>query len=146
GSQREKIFIMQSCTMNTHKLALKKILRPPESAIPVLNKNPLLSSNIRQGPPRRLFSIRTLGFSRRALNFTLCQMNRWVLFVVCAVLGLGLVAGGLFVPIHLRALDTSVVQRAGKDSPSLLDHGAALVQQKNLGAAQLLLEAAGSQS
>ncbi|HYV28434.1 MAG TPA: hypothetical protein VFA77_12930 [Candidatus Eisenbacteria bacterium] len=73
-------------------------------------------------------------------------MNRWVLFVVCAVLGLGLVVGGLFVPIHLRALDTSVVQRAGKDSPSLLDHGAALVQQKNLGAAQLLLEAAGSQS
>ena len=73
-------------------------------------------------------------------------MNRWVLFFLCAVLGLGLVACGLFVPIHLRAVDTSVVQRAGKDTPSLLDHGAALVQQKNLGAAQLLLEAAGSQS
>src|SRR6185436_2228395 len=73
-------------------------------------------------------------------------MNRWVWFFFCAVLGLALVACGLFVPAHIRAVDVAVIERAGKESPTLLEKGAELVKEKKLGAAQLLLEAAGSES
>ena len=73
-------------------------------------------------------------------------MNRWVWFFLCAVLGLALVACGLFVPAHMRAVDVAVIERAGQGSPTLVENGAVLVKEKKLGPAQLLLEAAGSQS
>src|SRR5438477_2114505 len=72
-------------------------------------------------------------------------MNRWVWFSLCAMLGLALVICGLLMPIHLRAVDVSVIQRAGRNSPSLIEKGTALAGEKNLGAAQLLLQAAQAQ-
>jgi hypothetical protein len=45
-------------------------------------------------------------------------------------------------PAHLRALDASVLEQAGRNTPSLIDQGMALVRDKNLGAAQLLWQAA----
>ena len=45
-------------------------------------------------------------------------------------------------PAHLRALDASVLEQAGRNTPSLIDQGMALVGDKNLGAAQMLWQAA----
>ena len=73
-------------------------------------------------------------------------MNRWVWFSLCAILGLALVTCGLLMPIHLRAVDAGVIQRAGRNSPTLIEKGTALVGEKKLGAAQLLLQAAQTQS
>src|SRR2546426_12745995 len=72
-------------------------------------------------------------------------MNRWVWFSLCAILGLAMLVCDLLVPIHLRAVDISVIQAAGRNSPSLIDQGTALVREKRLGAAQLLLQAAQTQ-
>jgi hypothetical protein len=69
-------------------------------------------------------------------------MNRSVLFVICAVLGLAMLVSGLSVPEHLRAVDARILQRAGKDTPGLTSDGLALVAEKKLGAAQLVLQAA----
>src|SRR5437867_3009441 len=68
-------------------------------------------------------------------------MNRWIWFSLCAILGLALLVGGLLVPIHLRAVDVAVIQQAGRKSPSLIEQGTALVREKKLGAAELLLKA-----
>ena len=64
-------------------------------------------------------------------------MNRWVWFTVCAILGLVLLVCGLLVPMHLRAVDASVIQKAGRKTPALIEQGLALVNEKKLGAAQL---------
>ena len=69
-------------------------------------------------------------------------MNRWLWFSVCSLLGLGLLVCGLLMPAHLRAIDASVLARAGREGPSLQEHGLALVQSQQLGSAQLLLLAA----
>ncbi len=69
-------------------------------------------------------------------------MNRWVLFSVCAILGLVMLVGGLLVPMHLRAVDAGVIARAGRNSPSLIDQGLALAQHGQLSTAQMLLQAA----
>jgi len=69
-------------------------------------------------------------------------MSRWVWFWVCASVGLVLVVCGWLVPAHLRAVDASVLHAAGKNTPALVQQGLALVSQRNLGAAQLLLQAA----
>jgi hypothetical protein len=69
-------------------------------------------------------------------------MKRWLWFSACALLGLGMLVCGLLMPAHLRAVDASVLARAGRDSPSLPEQGLALVQFQQLGAAQLLLLAA----
>ncbi len=53
-----------------------------------------------------------------------------------------LLAGGLLLPAHLRALDAAVVQSAGRQGPTLLQDGQTLVAAEKLGAAQLLLQAA----
>ncbi len=53
-----------------------------------------------------------------------------------------LLAGGLMIPAHLRALDISVVQAAGRQGDSLLDRGKALATTGRLGAAQLYAPAA----
>src|SRR5690242_1046543 len=73
------------------------------------------------------------------------EMNRWLLFSACFLLGLGMIFCGLLVPAHLRAVDVSVIHEAGKNTIPLFDHGLALVSDKKLGAARLLLEAAQSE-
>ena len=73
-------------------------------------------------------------------------MRRLVWFLVLAILGLGMLICGLLVPIHLRAVDTSVLELAGKRSVSLVDKGLALAGQKQLGAAQLVSKAAQEQN
>jgi hypothetical protein len=64
----------------------------------------------------------------------------WILF--CAILGLTMLLLGLLVPAHLRAVDSSVIERAGWNTRSLVEHGLELAGEKNLGAAELLLDAA----
>src|SRR5712671_6125294 len=69
-------------------------------------------------------------------------MSRWVLFAICAILGALLLVCGLLVPAHLRAVDASLLEKAGRNSASLVDLGVNLVNQRQLGAADLVLEAA----
>jgi hypothetical protein len=69
-------------------------------------------------------------------------MTRWVWFLLCAICGPALALLGWFVPIHLRAIDSRVLQRAGQSTPSLTDKGLAFANQKRLGAAQFVLQAA----
>src|SRR5882672_5202538 len=73
-------------------------------------------------------------------------MSRWVWFTFCAILGVLLLICGLLVPAHLRAVDASLLEKAGRNTPSLVDVGLSLVNQKQLGAADLLLEAADFQA
>ena len=68
-------------------------------------------------------------------------MSRWVGFFIFAVFGLALLWSGLQMPVHLRAVDGIVLRNAGKDTPSLVDGGLALVTSNQLGAAQLFLAA-----
>jgi hypothetical protein len=70
------------------------------------------------------------------------MMRRLTGFLMCAVPALLLLACGLVVPAHLRAVDASVLQRAGRHTVSLIQQGLTLVRQDNVGAAQLLLQAA----
>ena len=67
---------------------------------------------------------------------------RWLWFLICAVLGLALLVCGLLVPMHLRAVDASVIARAGRNSPALLKQGQTLAVEQKLGAAQMLMLAA----
>ncbi|HWI59073.1 MAG TPA: hypothetical protein VNZ22_17740, partial [Bacillota bacterium] len=69
-------------------------------------------------------------------------MSRWVWFCACALLGLGMLLCGWLVPMHLRAVDASVLQKAARKTPSLVDQAVTLVNDKNLGAAQLLCQVA----
>jgi hypothetical protein len=63
-------------------------------------------------------------------------------FLVCAILGVVMLIFGLLVPAHLRAVGGSVLRRAGWNTPALTERARALVRQDQLGAAQLLLQAA----
>lgn len=67
---------------------------------------------------------------------------RWVYFFICGVLGLALLACGLLVPAHLRAVDAAVVATAGRNGPSLLEQAQTLAGHQKLGAAQMLVQAA----
>lgn len=67
-------------------------------------------------------------------------MSRWIWFVVCAILGLVMLICGLLVPAHLRAVDVSLLQKAGRKSPALLHTGLDLVQHNQLGAAEMVAE------
>jgi hypothetical protein len=69
-------------------------------------------------------------------------MSRWVTCLVCAILGLLVLAFGLIIPAHLRAVDASVIQKAGGKTPALVDRGRELVSENQLGAAQMLAQAA----
>ena len=69
-------------------------------------------------------------------------MKRWLWLGLCIILGLGMLLCGLLVPVHLRALDASVVRLAGRNSRGLVERGLDLVSEKQLGAAQLLSQAA----
>jgi len=67
---------------------------------------------------------------------------KWVGLIVLAVAGLVLIALGLTVPAHLRALDARVVLKEQSPNTSLVDEGLALASQGKLGPAILLLQAA----
>jgi len=69
-------------------------------------------------------------------------MRRWTWLLICALLGVVMLLGGLLMPAHLRAVDASVVQQAGRRTPALVEQGLALAAENNLGAAQLLWQAA----
>jgi hypothetical protein len=68
--------------------------------------------------------------------------SRFIWFLICAISGALLVAGGLLVPAHLRAVEASVLKEAGRHTGQLVEQGVELVKQNKLGAAQLLLLAA----
>jgi len=69
-------------------------------------------------------------------------MTRWIWFTICAAAGLGMLVCGLLVPVYLQAVDVSVVQKAGRDTPGLIARGLELAGGNNLGAAQLVFQAA----
>jgi hypothetical protein len=69
-------------------------------------------------------------------------MSRWASFWLCAALGLGLLGLGWVIPVHLRAVDSVVLQRAGQNGPSLIERGQEDVLLGKLGPARMLLEAA----
>jgi hypothetical protein len=71
--------------------------------------------------------------------------SRWLWVPFCiAFAGLMLLCGWL-VPMHLRAVDASILQRAGEAGPSLADCGLALERAHNADAARLILQAAQDQ-
>jgi len=69
-------------------------------------------------------------------------MRRWLSVLICAMLGLVMLVCGLLVPVHLRAVDACVIQDAGRQTPGLVRQGLELAEENNLGAAQLLWQAA----
>jgi hypothetical protein len=73
-------------------------------------------------------------------------MNRWFYVLGCAILGMVLVVCGLLVPVHLRAVDVAILKRAGRNSPTVVDQGLNLAQERKEGAAQMLLAAAQSKN
>lgn len=73
-------------------------------------------------------------------------MSRWVTSLVCAIVGLVLLALALLIPAHLRAVDPTVLQNAGRRTPTLVSRGLELAAHNQLGAAQLVSQAARQQS
>ena len=69
-------------------------------------------------------------------------MKRWLSFILCAVGGLVLLLCGLLVPVHLRAVDVKVIERAGKKSHSMVEDGFAMLNQKQPGPVEQLLRVA----
>ena len=68
--------------------------------------------------------------------------NRWVWFVLCiAFAGLMWLCGWV-IPMHLRAIEPVVLQRAGFHSISLIDRGIQFAREKNPESARLMLQAA----
>lgn len=69
-------------------------------------------------------------------------MKRWVYFSICIGAAVALFVAGRLLPIHLRAVDARVLQRAGEKTSSVVDSGLALVQKNNISSAELLWETA----
>lgn len=72
-------------------------------------------------------------------------MRRWLWALLCTSLGLGLVLSGFLVPIHLRAIDSRVLERAGKKTLSGLEQGLSLAKELHLGAAEMFFKVAQTQ-
>lgn len=73
----------------------------------------------------------------------LIVMNtRWQWVFVSVVLGLLMLGCGVLIPVHLRALDSSIVLSAGRTGDSLIERGNALADANRLGAAQIFVSAA----
>ena len=70
------------------------------------------------------------------------SMSRWLAILACLLPGMALLVCGLLVPAHLRAVDAGIIEKAGRNTPALIDKGLALVSANNLGSARLLLQAA----
>lgn len=68
--------------------------------------------------------------------------RRWIWFWLCALLGVVVLACGWIIPAYVRAVDTAVVEKAGRRTGTLVDRGIEFVKENNLGVAELLLEAA----
>ncbi len=68
-------------------------------------------------------------------------MKRWLWCSVCVLLAVVMVLGGWLISAHLRAVEASVLERAGRHSPGLVEHGLDMAKRGNLGAAQLLSQA-----
>jgi len=68
--------------------------------------------------------------------------SRWQWVWICIVLGLLLLGCGLLIPVHLRAVDSSIVLSAGRNGDSLVQRGKALADRNRLGAALLFVGAA----
>ena len=66
-------------------------------------------------------------------------------FLLCSVAALLLLACGLVIPAHLRAVDPGVLSEAGGKTAGLLNQGLSFLKQDNLGAAQLFIQAARDQ-
>jgi len=80
---------------------------------------------------------------RIKLNLDLIVMKtRWQWVLISVVLGLLLLGCGLLIPVHLRALDSSIVLSAGRTGDSVIERGNALADANRLGAAQLFASAA----
>jgi hypothetical protein len=69
-------------------------------------------------------------------------MSRWLWFFLCVIVGMVMLVCGLQVPAHLRAVDITVLERAGRKTPSLAEQGLVLVSADKLGPAQLLSQTA----
>ena len=70
------------------------------------------------------------------------MLGRWLLILFCIADAALLLLCGWLVPIHLCAVDVAVIQRAGDNSPSVVDQGLDLAREGRLAAAELLLQAA----
>jgi hypothetical protein len=69
-------------------------------------------------------------------------MNRGVRFLLWSILGLTLLLCGLFIPAHFFAVDSKVIELAGKGSLSLAQAGANLLNLEQIGPARMLWRAA----
>ncbi|MEO7299686.1 MAG: hypothetical protein ABI042_14050 [Verrucomicrobiota bacterium] len=65
-------------------------------------------------------------------------MKRWIYFLLCIVIGSAALIGAWLMPVHLRAVDDGIVQLAGEQTTGLVERGLVLVEEKKLGAAELL--------
>src|SRR5260221_4434335 len=72
-------------------------------------------------------------------------MSRWLWFSLCISIGLVMLVCGLLVPAHLRAVDESVIQNAGRHTSTLVEEGLSLAGEDRLGAALLLSQTAQKQ-
>ena len=72
-------------------------------------------------------------------------MRRFILFIVCLLLGLGMLVAGLVIPMHLRAVDAKVLRHGGQGSRTLVQQGLELTRESKVGAAQLILAEAQQQ-
>lgn len=69
-------------------------------------------------------------------------MNRLILLICFVSAGLVLIAFGLTIPAHLRAVQARVILQDQPGNPSLVDEGLSLVSQSKVGPATLLWQAA----
>jgi hypothetical protein len=73
------------------------------------------------------------------------EMKRWAWFSVCMVGGLVLVGCGWLLPAYLRAVDAGVIRAAGRDAPGQEEQRRKLADDGQLGAVELLSQAARSE-
>src|SRR5512133_240173 len=67
-------------------------------------------------------------------------MSRVIWFWMAVLMGIVLLICGYLVPAHIRAIDASVLHAAGRSTTSLSARAMELLQDRQLGPAQLLLE------
>jgi hypothetical protein len=70
---------------------------------------------------------------------------RWVLLFFFVILGLVMLVCGLLIPVHLRAADENVIEKAGRGTRTMIEEGLALTGEDNFGAAQLVEQVAREQ-
>jgi hypothetical protein len=69
-------------------------------------------------------------------------MNRWVRFILCALLGLLLLLCGWLIPAHLRAIEEPVLAQAARNSATLTGRGVSLAHIGQYSSAETMLRAA----